>query len=194
MMGPMISDNIINSNIEDAIVATELPEPQDMTETLRRAFIVDMAQGIDDNRTIAWRYGMTLEAMFAFIQRPGVLRMIKEARAIWNSSAGITDRAKAYYSLVALEASTRLDRQLHNDKTPLKEVMEGIKLAASIGGLTTTVGKDNPQNGGVSIAPFSINISFPPGLHAAAQHIVVTGAASPSPNLLPIDVDVDDPE
>lgn len=133
--------------------------PDDATAML---LVNDLATQLHPYSTIAGRYGLTLGQLVEWIKQPEVRRRIKQRRAAWQSDAALTERNRALYGVISLDAAPVLDQILHDKTAPAASRLEAFKILGKFAGL-----EGNPREAqgqpGVAGAQFSVSISFSGG-------------------------------
>lgn len=153
---------LMDTQLEHAVDTTPTVEGFSPDDAVAQALISDLASKMDNNSTIAARYGLTMNQLYSWVSIPEVRRRIKTKRAIWESNDNLTERNRAYFGTVTLEAAPVLDRLIHNTTTPPGHIIKALEVAGRLGGVDFK--PNQTVEGGASIgSQFSVVIQFSGG-------------------------------
>jgi hypothetical protein len=145
--------------------------------------INDIAQRIHNYPTIAERYGLTLEAMVAWIRQPEVRRRIKLRRACWESDDNVLERNRTLYGHLVMDAAPAIDALLHDGSVPHTAKLDAFKIVGRFAGLDSPIkAPQGGTEGGTTGTHFAVNIHFSGGETAR-----VTLAQPDQVSALPLD-------
>ena len=118
----------------------------------------DLARDLHQRPVVAERYGLSLAEMHSLISRPAVLRLYRQRKAVWESSANLDDRIRAYAQIALIEKMPDLV-QMMTDKSEHPQVR--VEATKSISRAAGDPGAGRAGQGGPgSGAPFAVNIYF----------------------------------
>jgi hypothetical protein len=155
-----VSETQAETAIDATIAAASALNPALLDDRVMNSLITDLAQDIFTKQDICVRYGLTMADLLDFVRRPGLAIRIKQRRAVFMSGDSIEDRNRAYFGMVTLEAAPKLDRIIHDDKTPAATKLDAITTSAKIAGIFTTGGPKSVQGSTQVGSQFSVNITF----------------------------------
>ena len=139
----------------------------------------DLARKIHPVATIAARYCLTLNELHAILSQPGVQRMYRQRKAVWESDASSGERLRTYAEVGLIEIAPDGFRAVNDRGEPAQIRAEWLRTFAKIIG-------DGPaksgQAGGPTAAQFSINFIFRDHPREA-----LTGSIGPAPMVIDAD-------
>lgn len=153
-------DLAIDAAVDATPILTDVPE---MSTMAFFAFCVDTAQGIHTYAEIAKRYGFeSREAMHEFlVNRPVILRKIKELRAVWQSDDNLETRLRKLAGHSVMEAMPDTAAIMFDKAVTPGVRLDALKAHSRIAGVDglPAMGKDGAarQEGG---GKFSVQIVF----------------------------------
>jgi hypothetical protein len=120
------------------------------------SLVDDLARKIHPVSTIAARYCLTLPELYAILQRPGVQRMYRQRKAVWESDASSGERLRTYAEVGLIEVAPDGFQAVNDKSEPAQIRAEWLRTFAKIIG----DGPSKTSLDGPKAAQFSINFIF----------------------------------